>query len=101
MGSGFGMMIPALYLVLSIRKTRLHAERLGAMKQRLEVLTNLLDEGKESLTTRKHSSVHFKRSPRCHGNPQFLLGANRNNPTLPMEHRLLCGISIPIGKIDG
>ena len=45
---GFGMMIPALYLVLSIRKTRLHAERLGAMKQRLRVLTNLLDEGKES-----------------------------------------------------
>ena len=45
---GFSMMIPALYLVLSIRKTRLHAERLGAMKERLQILTNLLDEGKES-----------------------------------------------------
>ena len=43
---GVGMMLPALYLFYSIRKTKRQATRIGAIKRRLELLSNLLDEGK-------------------------------------------------------
>ena len=45
---GLGMMLPAIYLVYSMRKTRRNAARIGAMKQRLALLTNLLDDGTKS-----------------------------------------------------
>ena len=53
------MMLPAIYLVYAMRKTRRNAARIGAMKQRLAMLTNLLDEGTES--------------PEKHENPWFVL----------------------------
>ena len=54
---GIGMIIPALFLVYTMRKTKREGERLGAMKQRLKILTNLLDEGKESPKQTRRSLV--------------------------------------------
>jgi hypothetical protein len=54
---GLGMMLPALFLVYSMRKTRRDAARIGAIKQRLALLTNLLDEGKESPEQTRKSLV--------------------------------------------
>ena len=54
---GIGMIIPALFLVYTMRKTKREGERLGAMKQRLKILTNLLDEGKESPKQTRKSLV--------------------------------------------
>ena len=54
---GLGMVLPAIYLVYAIRKTRRNAARIGAMKQRLAMLTNLLDEGTESPEQTRRSLV--------------------------------------------
>ena len=54
---GLGMMLPAIYLVYAMRKTRRNAARIGAMKQRLVMLTNLLDEGAESPERTRKSLV--------------------------------------------
>ena len=54
---GLGMMLPAIYLVYAMRKTRRNAARIGAMKQRLAMLTNLLDEGTESPEQTRKSLV--------------------------------------------
>ena len=54
---GLGMMLPAIYLVYAMRKTRRDAARIGAMKQRLAMLTNLLDEGAESPEQTRKSLV--------------------------------------------
>ena len=54
---GVGMMLPALYLFYSIRKTKRQATRIGAIKRRLELLSNLLDEGKETPEQTRKSLV--------------------------------------------
>ena len=54
---GIGMMLPAMYLVYSIRKTRRDASRIGAMKQRLAMLTSILNEGSESPENTRKSLV--------------------------------------------
>ena len=54
---GIGMMLPAMYLVYSIRKTRRDASRIGAMKQRLDMLTSILNEGSESPENTRKSLV--------------------------------------------
>ncbi|MED5497586.1 MAG: hypothetical protein VX872_08510, partial [Candidatus Thermoplasmatota archaeon] len=54
---GLGMMLPAIYLVYAMRKTRRNAARIGAMKQRLAMLTSLLDEGTESPEQTRKSLV--------------------------------------------
>ena len=54
---GLSMMLPALYLFYSMRKTRRDAARIGAIKERLELLSNLLDEGKESPEKTRKSLV--------------------------------------------
>ena len=54
---GVGMMLPALYLFYSIRKTKGQAARIGAIKRRLELLSNLLDEGKETPEQTRKSLV--------------------------------------------
>jgi len=54
---GLGMMLPAIYLVYAMRKTQRNAARIGAMKQRLAMLTNLLDEGAESPERTRKSLV--------------------------------------------
>ena len=54
---GVGMMLPALYLFYSIRKTKRQAARIGAIKRRLELLSNLLDEGKETPEQTRKSLV--------------------------------------------
>ena len=54
---GVGMMLPALYLFYSIRKTKRQAIRIGAIKRRLELLSNLLDEGKETPEQTRKSLV--------------------------------------------
>ena len=53
------MMLPAI-IVYAMRKTRRNAARIGAMKQRLAMLTNLLDEGTEFRKTRKSWFVLWK-----------------------------------------
>ena len=54
---GVGMILPALYLTYSIRRTKRHAVRIGAIKRRLELLSNLLDEGKETPEQTRKSLV--------------------------------------------
>ena len=54
---GIGMIVPAIFLVYTMRKTKREGERLGAIKQRLKILTNLLDEGKESPEQTRKSLV--------------------------------------------
>ena len=54
---GLGMMLPALYLVVSMRNTRRAAARIGAMKERLEILSQLLDEGKKTPEQTRKSLV--------------------------------------------
>ncbi len=54
---GLSMMLPAFYLLYSVRKTRRDAARIGAIKERLEILSNLLDEGKESPEQTRKSLV--------------------------------------------
>lgn len=54
---GIGMMLPAIYLVYSMRKTRRDAARIGAMKQRLAMLTSILNEGSESPEKTRKSLV--------------------------------------------
>lgn len=54
---GLGMMLPALYLLYSMKKTRRDALRIGAIKERLDLLTNLLDEGLESPEKTRKSLV--------------------------------------------
>ena len=54
---GIGMILPALYLAHTMRKTRREAARIGAMKQRLTLLTNLLDEGTKSPEQTRKSLV--------------------------------------------
>ena len=54
---GVGMILPALYLTYSIRRTMRHAVRIGAIKRRLELLSNLLDEGKETPEQTRKSLV--------------------------------------------
>ena len=54
---GLGMMLPAIYLVYAMRKTRRNAARIGAMKQRLTMLTSLLDDGTETPEQTRKSLV--------------------------------------------
>ena len=54
---GIGMILPAVYLLYSMRRTRRYGEKIGAIKQRLELLTQLLDEGKESPQQTRKSLV--------------------------------------------
>ena len=54
---GIGMIIPALFLVYTMQKTKREGKRLGAIKERLRILTNLLDEGKESPEQTRKSLV--------------------------------------------
>ena len=54
---GLGMMLPAIYLVYTMRKTQRNAARIGAMKERLNLLTNLLDEGTKSPEQTRKSLV--------------------------------------------
>ena len=54
---GLGMMLPALYLFISMRKTRRDAARIGAMKERLVLLTKLLDDGEKSPEQTRKSLV--------------------------------------------
>ena len=54
---GLGMMLPAVYLLYAMQKTRRNAARIGAMKQRLAMLTNLLDEGTKSPEQTRKSLV--------------------------------------------
>ena len=54
---GIGMIIPALFLVYTMQKTKREGRRLGAIKERLRILTNLLDEGKESPEQTRKSLV--------------------------------------------
>jgi hypothetical protein len=54
---GLGMMVPAVYLFYSIRRTKRIAEEVGALRERLDLLTKLLDEGKETPQQSRKSLV--------------------------------------------
>ncbi|MEC8609499.1 MAG: hypothetical protein VXY42_03230 [Candidatus Thermoplasmatota archaeon] len=54
---GLGMILPALYLFLSMSKTRRDAARIGAMRERLEILSKLLDDGEKSPEQTRKSLV--------------------------------------------
>ena len=45
---GFAMIIPAVFMFYKIRSTRAEGRRLGAVRERLKILTALLDSGSES-----------------------------------------------------
>lgn len=54
---GLGMMLPAVYLFYSMRRTKRIAEQVGALRERLDHLTKLLDEGKETPQQSRKSLV--------------------------------------------
>lgn len=45
---GFAMILPALFMFYKIKSTRSKGRRLGAVRERLKILTALLDSGSES-----------------------------------------------------
>ena len=86
---GIGMMLPAIYLVYSMRKTRRDATRIGAMKQRLAMLTSILNEGSESPEKDKKIIGTFigRLSPHFHGILPLRPGASLNVLTQQMAPR--------------